>query len=500
MAVAPAMYLAISDGTTTVTIADGTLSASGVPGSTNYPLVRDQWAPNVTTVKHGLLGGDKYTNVIEEITIHIKASDEATLYSNLQTLNNLLEQATRWAMGQRDATPVVLKYVPKGSTLHSIATPLQATILGVEPGNQTGAASLPVTFNDTDLYYYILNVKLKFKRKGLWLGATENVTTSDSENPTVHTVSWANNPNVPGVLKVAFEGFQLTDITGIIDIPSGYVFITSSPNANIHLVEAEAPASQVLGTSVTATVIADTTASASEIYRLDFVGGTQGQETLLRYAVPSAMQNIKRLGIFLNYRNNSVTDYTIRAQGWKIAAQTNLIPSTPYNYIPPVVNNPTPLFLGIVSNTIGFDTIQIAIAFGSTFTSPGTLDFDSLVFVDMDSSDTYVISFNTASSPLTLGASYASKDAQIVIENNPLTQRIAQLYLNVLSPDTRLPGGTYYGDISIMAKGNKTYCLWYCTHLFNGVTQRWTTADRLGAGAVLLRIVTTRRLGYIIPQ
>lgn len=499
MAVQPAMYLAISDGTTTVTIADGTVSALGVPGSTNYPLVRDQWAPNVATVKQSLLGGNKYTDVIEEIVIHIKGVDEATLYSSVQTLNNLLEQATRWAKGEKNATPVVIKYVPRGSTLHSNSTPLQALILGIEPGNDTSSVGLPVTFNNTDLHYYILNVRIRFKRRGLWLGATESASAAAAANPSVLVVIPPSSPSVPGALQVDFTGFTTVAGTGDLVMPStGYLIVCASPTTAINVQQADSPVSTSLAASLTATSTVDgtTRASGGNFYRLDYVGVAVDGAALLRYELPAAMQSAKRIGVFLNYRNNTASDYTISAQGWKVVDRFAL--STPEIYIAATASDPAPLFLGILANNYGFDTIQITVRRGATITGAQTFDIDTVVFVDMDSPYCHIISFDIATKDLVLGASYASKSVNLTIKNDPLTQRVAQLYVDILTTGLLLDG-SYYGDLGLLGKGAGIYCLWYCTHAYGG-TVYWTTQNNAGSAILNIGATVTRRLGYLTPQ
>lgn len=490
----PALYLAFTDGTTTVTINDGTTTSN-----TNYPLVRDNWAPNVATVKQSLLGGSKYTDVTEEFTIHIKASDEATLYSNLQTLNNLLEQATRWAKGEKNVSPVVVKYVPRGSTIHSNSTPLQALVLGIEPGNDTSSVGLPVTFNNTDLHFYILNVRVRFKRRGLWLGATESASAAAAANPSVLVVSMPSSPNVPGALQVDFTGFTTVAGTGDLVMPhTGFLVICANPTTAINVQQADSPVSQSLAASLTATLTADSTARASggNVYRLDYVGVAADGAALLRYELPVAMQNTKRIGVFLNYRNNTASDYTISAQGWKVVDRFAL--STPNMYIAPTVSDPTPVFLGILANNYGFDTIQITVTRGATIAGAQTIDLDTVVFVDMDSPYCHIISFNVATKDLVLGASYASKSVNFTIENDPLTQRVAQLYIEILTTSLLLDGN-YYGDLGLLAKGAGIYCLWYCTHPVGG-TWYWTTQNNNASAILNIGVTITRRLGYLTPQ
>src|SRR5512139_3583418 len=118
------LYLAVSDGTTTCTIADG------AGGATSYRLKYGGWAPEVAPLRKSTLGGrGPYAEVIETLTLNIHGSSAADAYAKLQTLNTLLDQAERHARGEQ-VTAVVLKYSPDSATVSSSASPLQARIVG----------------------------------------------------------------------------------------------------------------------------------------------------------------------------------------------------------------------------------------------------------------------------------------------------------------------------------------------------------------------------------
>src|ERR1041385_8873437 len=111
MAVQPNLYLALSDGTTTVTLSDG----SG--GLTKYPPIQAGWGPNAGALDQSLLGGrGPYTDGVETITINIRDTTAALCYTRLDTLARLLDQADRWWMRAEAVSAVVLKWAPQGST------------------------------------------------------------------------------------------------------------------------------------------------------------------------------------------------------------------------------------------------------------------------------------------------------------------------------------------------------------------------------------------------
>src|SRR3990170_3534484 len=96
-------YLVITDGTTTVTIADG------AGGATNYKFAYGTWAPAVAPLRRSQLGGrGPYGDVIEEMQLHITGSTVPNALANLATLAQLLDQAERWSRGE-NVSAVLIK-------------------------------------------------------------------------------------------------------------------------------------------------------------------------------------------------------------------------------------------------------------------------------------------------------------------------------------------------------------------------------------------------------
>ena len=85
MAVQTYPYLVITDGTTTVTLLDGS------NGATNFPLKRDGWAPAIAGLRTSPLAGQTpYEDVTEQMLIEINGSTAANALANLVTLRKLL--------------------------------------------------------------------------------------------------------------------------------------------------------------------------------------------------------------------------------------------------------------------------------------------------------------------------------------------------------------------------------------------------------------------------
>jgi hypothetical protein len=147
-------YSVLTDGTTTITFADG---AGGV---TNWPLIRGSWAPALPAWRDDQLGGHGYyQDVVEEFAIDVRGATASEALANLASLNRMLDQAERWADREEGISPVLYKYRPQGSTLGG---PLQAVCLGRPPGGRGQAVGLPVKFNDVGMYYEVHGVKVRF--------------------------------------------------------------------------------------------------------------------------------------------------------------------------------------------------------------------------------------------------------------------------------------------------------------------------------------------------
>lgn len=194
----PAAYstVTITSGNTTLTLTDGV----------NYQLVDGGWAPAVAPLRLSTLGGQgSYEDVTEEITVNVLGATGAACLANLAALANLLEQAERWGRGDYVA-PVLLTAQPQGSEL---VLALQCVILG-----RSGESALtpPVTFNDRLMIFEISDVRLRFVRRGLWLGTSDSVTATPAANPGPYSMTFGTAAAIASPLTLSVGMDNVTEV------------------------------------------------------------------------------------------------------------------------------------------------------------------------------------------------------------------------------------------------------------------------------------------------
>jgi hypothetical protein len=149
------MRLLLTDGTTTIDLNDGL--AYGVP--------YDQWRPAVGGLRDDALGGySPYTDVREEIPLHVRGATPEQALERVAALAKLLDQAERWARGERVAA-VQLWYSPTNSKLGGW---LKAAVLGRGRGQGPMMLGLSPRVNDAG-NYEIPGVTMDIRHTFPWL-------------------------------------------------------------------------------------------------------------------------------------------------------------------------------------------------------------------------------------------------------------------------------------------------------------------------------------------
>lgn len=141
-------YLALTDGTTTATLTDGT----------NYALAEQAWAPQIADWRRSGMGGrGPYEDQTETIMVNVIGASATATLANLARLKTLLEQAARWALGE-SVNPVTIQIQTQGSFL-GIGS---AVVLG-------GSVRAPSSFTEQMTLYDLRDVELTIRRRGQWL-------------------------------------------------------------------------------------------------------------------------------------------------------------------------------------------------------------------------------------------------------------------------------------------------------------------------------------------
>ena len=221
-------YLRLTNGTTTITFADG---ATAVPGNYTYNAVG--WAPAIANRADDDIDGYSYEDVIETIPINITGSTVANMYANVLALTQLLDQGARWANGDLTQTPVLIQYIPGGSS-KSTANPYEAAILG--PDGDSPMLQLPATWAQSSATRFVLNATLRFVRRGLWLNETDTASSASTSSGTVWSATLPAH-NTPSPCKIVWT-MPAPSATGS-PLLSSHMLITSSTAADIQVMEAE---------------------------------------------------------------------------------------------------------------------------------------------------------------------------------------------------------------------------------------------------------------------
>ncbi len=353
-------YLVLSDGTTTVTIADG------ASGSTNYRLARGTWAPQVAGLRRNRLGGrGPYDDVTEEFELNITGSSVDAALANLQTLNMLFDQAERWYRNENTCV-VLVKYSPKGATVSSSGSPLQAAVLGRAPGDEAATIRLSPIFEDVGLNRFVLNTGVRFQRRGLWIRANE-LQTGSASNGSIAAITLASPLAIvsPGELRVT----NLGQLTASNSYSNAFVLMASGTT--------DLEVDTLSGLTATGFTNVSDSANFSQsgnILRYTATGTTELFSAGLTLAATG------NLSFFLNIRNNSATT-TFRVRLKYTNGRSTVYTPT---VVIPVSSGPKWYFLGMVNNTVNGGTINVGVMASA---ASGTLDMDTIVFANSNSPD-----------------------------------------------------------------------------------------------------------------
>ena len=156
----------ITDGATTINLIDNAAICI-------YPY--DGYNPRIART----LGGGEYETVQDVIRFRIKGTTGTQVLERLNQLSQLVEQARRFALGERVA-PVVLRF--QQTVTSAIFTVL---VLG-------GSVTAPANFVQQENWKVLFPVTVELERRGRWLkpDPTNLVTNGSFEN-------WTGDPLLP---------------------------------------------------------------------------------------------------------------------------------------------------------------------------------------------------------------------------------------------------------------------------------------------------------------
>jgi hypothetical protein len=477
MAVQAFPYLAMTDGTLTVTFADG------LGGASSYAPLRGAWAPAITTRRRAALGRGPWQEVIEEWDLIIKGVDAATALSNLETLVRLLDNADRfWRLGE-NVSPVLLKYVPQGSTLFTTANPATCLVIGRAPGDETNLG-LPATANDVGMLFEIRPVHLRFFRTGQWLNPTAESASSGAPAaiPTVHSATLATALTISSPTKITYD-FTAAGVPVTADSSSPSFLLVASGASRLQIYEGEAAS---LPGTWAITADAANRARGGSVARWPTAGAGS---TDLFWTLAGFDSASRRIAVWAAVRNNSAAAgavYTIRPL---VLSALNL-PQTsgPLTTIDTSSTNPRMVFLGIM----GLQQAAYALEFDITSSGIGSIDIDYVVIHAIDDETSATVALYSSITSV-LAAAIPPGYSPAIVDPRALT---APSVLATAGATTLVVSVPYNGDAYIMTKGATVAAVWLGTA--TAAPNLWRPSG--GAATANGAITVARSNGYLSPR
>ena len=481
-------YLTITDGTTSVTIGDG----SG--GSVSYQLdaLAGAWRPGIAGFSQSQLGGrGPYDDVLETMTLDVTGATAAAATSNLQTLERLIGQAERWSRGDNVAV-VLIKFAPQGSTVATTAAPYQCVVMGYAPGANAACTSgarllmMPAAAGST---YIIPRVVLTFQRRGAWLLAAAITGTSASvANPGPYPVTgMTTHPNIsPAQVKLA--GFTLATHFDFDD--SKPIVLLAQQGSDLQIAEAET------GTIGVYTSVADAAGVARGGSVLRYTPGVTTEVFSGKITLSSMTSGARRFAFFAAVRNNSATtSFKIRVRA-RYIVETSVTATETVAYTPLVNIGTThvrPRFvpLGIVTIPAPLWGMEFGVTASA---ASGTLDIDYIVALAVDNPYARAIQldYNSAN-----GGTYDFTTAwDLLIDPLPLSGITPVVYRNKQTTSDNLWLG-YYGDVYPVAVTTTFQALIMGKRA--DANTCWAYAPAAGA-AVALTLTVSRYNAFLVPE
>jgi hypothetical protein len=375
-------------------------------------------------------------------------------------LIRMLDQAQRHANGEGVAA-VRLQYLPHNTGLG--ATPLEALVLGPEPGWR-----LPPEVNDFS-NTEIGGLHVRLRRLAPWLHTTQSVNSAAATNGDIATIALTAR-DVVGPTLVSFTNFRIGTNHGrafvaVADEDQRLAVLnpeTDMPDAGAWTSVADA-GKVPRNTNVLRYTPAGTTESLSEEGIIN---------TLL-------LSDARLLGVYANVRNNSATtSFLLRAQ----IIENLYTVYTPQVAIPANATNPKWYPLGLVRTTTEPTGARLA---ATASAASGSLDIDSLVFVDFTTGRAFVIELNTRD------GSSASLSVSLTLDHAMLTEPAPLVYI---SSNYGWPRSS---DVAIFTRGSAIRCLLMGVG-GSGAADRWR--QETGAAAITNVWTATRHTAYLAPE
>lgn len=461
------LYLAISDGTNEIVIADGN------GGATDYRLIYGQWSPSIASLRTSPLAGrGPYNEVVERLTLSVHGGDAAEAYDNLLALQQIVDQVNRWARGENVAAVKLLYSAPEAE-ISSASEPLSATLLSAD-------LELPADFNAGRAD--ILGVKLTLTRLGLWLHTEEEAVAAEADDGDVLENDFISEVDLPAVCRLSLSNVIMTK-----DQPL-YLITTDSAD-DIEIIDPAA----VLEAGGAWSVVNDSLHLARNTTVVRYEPANT-QAHLMPVTAKMSATNAGRVNGWLAcVRNNSSTN-TFRL---RVAASLDG-PALTYTRtvtVPVLLddgnqpNLPVWIFLGVTSHPKPPTNVDLWVQSAEV---GGSLDIDAIVRVNLSNPCSNVVRIEP-------GEGYSTSPAPVL--------RVDHYLLDRVSPEIRLNDTgnistvytAYSGDLVLTARGASLYTLLLATGGLGDYKSNYWRMTTVDDELYHHEMKAWRRPGYLTP-
>lgn len=414
----------------------------------------EEWTPSVAGWRRSSMGGvGPFGEIDEEIKVLVTGATAAAVYANVKKINDALLDAERCTRGE-SVTAVQLSYQP-ASTLQA------AHVVGRTDRDTTSGLGLDATY-DAAAQRYWTRVTVGFRRRGWWIqSGSAPANAGAASQPSVFALTFASSSDVAGPVDL-----YLRPQNTINTWPTG-VLLYGSQAGDISIFEAESMAS---GSPLGWSSVADGTYLARGGSVLRCIPSLPNTATTCnKIAGPSPMYY--GVGaVWAAVRNNTTHNATFQMRINLVQTNTGrIISSTPWAVIPPSMNTPTLISLGMLTHsraTAGNVSISVTV---SADISADALDIDYIGILQLRDETCGAVPLDGV---LTLGMSQSvGTPLQAVFEGDMRVYSRALSYIQSQSDLTTSPL-VAKAPLPILAKGNTLYVCYLATHGTN-----WTFAQ-----------------------
>lgn len=350
--------LELTDGTTTINLllSPYALSIDNMPDL------------GIATLRPGTLGGNGlYTEVDCTIPLVITGTCPANVYTALQSVWTLLDQAQRFWKGEPGVTAVRLVAQATGSTVAAV----EALVL--RRADADAPLVLPPVYEVTKGNYTMQGISLRFTRRGQWLGATDTATGSAQPSGTVFSVTVPDHDTIsPVIVNLTLP----TSIAGTISVYASTLILTDNAS-NIAVVEAESAGPDIQYTVITPAAAEQ--ARGTQILR--FTPTPTASLASASITLPSLLQSPQPVSIFAVI-GAALSTFSISLRFFDaLNASTFAFETSPVVLPSGGAQARYPVFLGTVVPPVDTGYLRMEILCSNSTVSAFTLDIDYFVFV-----------------------------------------------------------------------------------------------------------------------